>query len=281
LFFKPLTQTYHLTLLEIYKSIVQPPNAEAMKPLLFAFFSLLWLACNAQIDSLAAESKVDSTGYQQTSADEETQNAKRILNFGVHIDYGKILTIPFDFENKYEGGVVIEFLDNIEFVGEYGYWDKESKQAIANGTYNATGSYWRIGSGVSFPFNTPGNRIGLGFRYAESTFDDTGTYEISSVDGLTNPFESSFSRKDLSASWISGVLTSVSDLKIQKKNPESALNKMFKIGFQFRWRFLRSYDRVLEESDPIEVYTIPGYGRTLSDNTVAFNFFLRWYPLGF
>ena len=123
--------------------------------------------------------------------------------------------------------------------------------------------------------------MGIGFRYGGSSFEDEGTYDIVSVDGLTSPFQSGFSRQDLSASWISGVLTSMSRLQLRKKDPESRLNNLFKIGFQFRWRFLRSYDRSISDTDPIEVYTIPGYGRTISDNAIALNFFVRFYPLGY
>ncbi|MDW3192363.1 MAG: DUF6048 family protein [Cytophagales bacterium] len=220
----------------------------------------------AATDSVAAE---DSPG-------------KKTFNLGFHIDYGKVLTLPFDFENKIEGGVVLEIVENIELVGEYGFWDKSSNQAIENGTYNSTGSYYRAGMGFSFPFNTPGNRIGIGFRYASSQFDDEGTYTIDPTDNLSTEFTDSFQRQNLSATWISGVLTSVGQLKLRKSVPESPLNRMFRIGLQLRWRFLLDRDRFGDPSNPevIEVYTIPGYGRTLADSNLAMNFFIRFYPFG-
>ena len=258
-----------------------------MRAVLFVISSLfVSLGFAQQIDTLSTTVEEDTLVLTQdlpiTSEEDISLKPKKApANFALHLDYGKVLTLPFDFENKYEGGLVLEVLENIELVGEYGYWDKKSEQAIANGTYNSTGTYWRLGAGAVLPFNTPGNSLGLGFRYGESSFEDEGSFDVVSVDGLTSPFESSFSRQDLSASWISGVLTSMSALQLKRKEPESPLNRLFKIGFQFRWRFLRSYDRNVSDTDPIEVYTIPGYGRTISDNAVALNFFIRFYPLGY
>ncbi len=249
----------------------------------FVFFSLLVLSGWCQ-DSLANAAS-DSTAFAQASTAvgiaDSSKVPKRPFNLALHIDYGKILTLPFDFENKYEGGVALEIFENIAVVGEFGFWDKDADQAIENGSYNSTGTYWRLGAGFNLPFNTPGSQIGFGFRYAESTFDDEGSFQIESADDLTDPFTGSFTRQDLSASWLSGVLTSTGPLKLKKKVAESPLNRLFKIGVQLRWRFLRSYDRTLSDTDPIEVYTIPGYGRTLSDNTLAINFFVRFYPLGY
>ena len=257
-----------------------------MRQALFVISSLIVsLTFAQQLDSLDSIEVIDTLVAEENTdiitEDIVPKERKTALNFGIHVDYGKVLTLPFDFENKYEGGLVLEVLENIELVGEYGYWDKKSEQAIANGTYNSKGNYWRLGAGAVLPFNSPGNSLGIGFRYGGSSFEDEGTYDIVSVDGLTSPFQSGFSRQDLSASWISGVLTSMSRLQLRKKDPESRLNNLFKIGFQFRWRFLRSYDRSISDTDPIEVYTIPGYGRTISDNAIALNFFVRFYPLGY
>lgn len=226
--------------------------------------------------------ETDSLTVVTDSVSVEETSGKRPLNFAFHLDYGKVLTLPFDFENKVEGGVVLEILEHIELVGEYGYWDKTSKQAIENGTYNSTGNYFRAGLGFTFPFNTPGNRIGIGFRYGSSQFDDEGSYTIDPTDNLSSEFSDSFARQNLSATWISGVLTSVGQLKLKKSVPESPLNRMFRIGLQLRWRFLLERDRFGDPSNPevIEVYTIPGYGRTLADTNMALNFFIRFYPFG-
>lgn len=238
---------------------------------IFSFWALLTLA--QESDSLAVVT--DSVAVEEIPT-------KKPVNLGFHVDYGKLVTLPFDFEYKAEGGVVLEILENIELVGEYGFWDKTSEQAIENGTYNATGSYYRAGLGFTFPFNTPGNRIGIGFRYANSQFDDKGTYTIDPTDNLSSEFTDSFERQNLSATWISGVLTSVGQLKLKKSVPESPLNRMFRIGLQLRWRFLLENDRFGDPSNPevIEVYTIPGYGRTLADTNMALNFFIRFYPFG-
>lgn len=242
------------------------------------FFIVSFSCC--VIFSWAQES--DSLLVVSDSAAIEETPKKTALNLAFHIDYGKAMTLPFNFENKVEGGVVLELFENIELVGEYGFWDKTSKQAIENGTYNSTGSYYRAGLGFTFPFNTPGNRIGIGFRYANSQFDDSGSYTIDPTDNLSSEFSDSFDRQNLSATWISGVLTSVGQLKLKKSDPESPLNRMFRIGLQLRWRFLLERDRFGDPSNPevIEVYTIPGYGRTLADSNMALNFFIRFYPFG-
>ncbi len=246
-----------------------------MRRLLFIVsFSLYAVVVQAQdSDSLSVAS--DSISLVETPG-------KKALNLAFHVDYGKVLTLPFDFENKVEGGVVLELFENIELVGEYGFWDKNSNQAIENGTYNSTGVYYRAGLGFTFPFNTPGNRIGVGFRYANSQFDDEGTYTIDATDNLSSAFTDSFTRQNLSATWISGVITSVGQLKLRKSVPESPLNRMFRIGLQLRWRFLIEQDRFGDPSNPevIEVYTIPGYGRTLADSNMALNLFIRFYPFG-
>ncbi len=230
----------------------------------------------------------DSTSQEATdsqaiaiAADSLVSETKKAIAPAFHIDYGKLGTLPFDFENKVEGGLILTLFSKIEVVGEYGYWNKDSKQAIENGTYNSTGSYWRLGAGFSLPFNTPTSQIGLGFRYGQSAFDDRGSYDITSGTNLTESFSASFSRQNLSATWLSAVLTSMANFSIAKRKPEASINHLFRLGVQIRWRFLRSYDKVQAETDPIEVYTIPGYGRTLSNNTVALNLFLRWYPFGY
>lgn len=210
----------------------------------------------------------------------ETATPKQPINLALHLDYGKVLTLPFSFESKVEAGAVLEVLERIELVGELGYWDKDSKQAIENGTYNSTGTYYRVGAGFLVPFNKPGSSIGLGFRYGISNFEDRGTLEIGQNDVLTDPFTDAFERQELSARWVSGVLTSMAEVKLRKSVPESRLNRLLKIGLQLRLRFLVEYDRTNDPSDPIEVYTIPGYGRTLSDTSMAANFFVRIYPFG-
>lgn len=254
-----------------------------MKLLWSVIFSLCVFSSWGQQDSLSlVADSLQRNEVLSTASDieEDEPNSSKPLNFAIHVDYGKLLTVPFDFETKLEGGIVLELFSQIELVGEYGYWDKDSDQAIENGTYNSTGNYWRLGAGFSLPFNTPGNKIGIGFRYAESTFDDQGGFDIVATDGLTEPFNQTFSRNELNATWLSGVLTSSSTLKLRKKAPESKLNRLFQVGLQLRWRFLRSHDRTLSENDPIEVYTIPGFGRTLQNQALALNFFIRCYPFG-
>ena len=251
------------------------PIIHMARLLFIVTFSCCVIASWAQeADSMTVESP--------ESATVEERPKKQAINLALHLDYGKALTLPFKFENKIEGGVVLELFENLELIGEYGFWDKTSKQAIKNGTYHSTGSYYRAGLGFTVPFNTPGNRIGIGFRYAHSQFEDSGSFTIDPTDNLSSEFSDSFERQDLTATWIAGVLTSVGQLKLKKSDAESPLNRMFRIGLQLRWRFLLERDRFGDPANPevIEVYTIPGYGRTLADTNLALNFFIRFYPFG-
>ncbi|MEM9326215.1 MAG: DUF6048 family protein [Bacteroidota bacterium] len=265
--------------------------------LLVVFFSVLTASYGlAQVDSLsvpamdslsAVPAQSDSVLLAMDSTAATTVEAaalvipKRPFNIGIHVDYGKILTLPFPFEYKVEGGLTLEFLERIELVGELGYWEKDARRAIDNGTYTSTGMYLRAGAGFIVPFNQPGSQIGLGFRYGISNFSDEGRYEISETGGLIEPFASSFSRDNLSATWMSGVLTSMSSLKIRKALPDARINRVFKIGLMLRYRFLIGWDRRLSPDDPIDVFTIPGFGRTLSQRNLALNAFIRIYPFGY
>ncbi len=263
-----------------------------------------WLLCQwgfAQVDSLATDVGVadsphaiavpgDSTvnidslvqaAKQEVAEEEAIPEPRRPFNAAIHVDYGKLLTLPFPFEYKVEGGIVLEVLERIELVGEIGYWEKNARKAIDNGTYTSTGTYMRAGAGFILPFNQPGSQIGFGFRYAVSNFSDEGQYEISETEGLIEPFASSFSRDNLSATWMSGVLTSTSSLKLRKALPDSPWNRIAKIGLIVRYRFLIEHDERLSADDPIDVFTIPGYGQTNSGSNLAFNLFVRIYPFGY
>ena len=57
---------------------------------------------------------VELSESDTVQVEEELVIPKRPVNVAFHLDYGKVLTLPFPFEYKVEGGIVLEFLERIE-----------------------------------------------------------------------------------------------------------------------------------------------------------------------
>ncbi|MEM7548639.1 MAG: DUF6048 family protein [Bacteroidota bacterium] len=176
----------------------------------------------------------------------------------ISIDVSKLAFLATDFEDKYEASAGIFLFNRLGLTYEYGYGNLEPRQAIPNGTYQSEGTYYRVGMDVYFNID-PKNRIFLGGRFAESSFDDNGTFEITGQ--LEDDFNGSFSRSGLEANWIEFIIGS-----------EQEIYRNLFLGFKFRLRVLGSTDNF----EPIEVYTIPGYGRTFDDTVPAMNFHLKY-----
>ena len=176
-----------------------------------------------------------------------------------YIDYGKLLTIPSSIETKYEGGLELTFLGKFPLIIEVGQATLTPDGGYANGTYESEGLYYRIGAGYVSQFN-PKNKIGISFRYAQSTFNEDGRIFIESPSGAQGTFIQNIRRSDLTATWYEAVLYS-----------DRKLSDLFSIGLNLRFRVLASYD----EQAPIDVYAIPGYGRTFDSTIPAANLFLK------
>ena len=132
-------------------------------------------------------------------------------------------------------------------------------QAFSNGTYESSGIYYRIGTGFYSQF-TPDNKLGLTFRYGSSTFDESARITIESSSGTQGTIIESFARENLSATWFEAVI--YSDRKI---------NNLLTVGINIRLRILNSYD----QQSPVDVYAIPGYGRSFDKSIPAANLFLK------
>ncbi|MEQ8627786.1 DUF6048 family protein [Ekhidna sp.] len=209
--------------------------------LLFIFSLLLSAYCFAQTD------EADSIVYRRT------------LTPSIYLDYGKLLTIPTNFETKYEGGIELLFIEKFPLIIEAGQATLTPEGAYSNGTYESEGFYYRIGAGYVSQF-IPKNKIGISFRYASSTFNENGRIFIESPSGAQDDFVQSIKREDLTATWYELVVYS-----------DRQINDLFSIGLNLRLRVLSSYD----EQAPIDVYAIPGYGRSFEDSVPAANFFLK------
>lgn len=209
--------------------------------LLFIFSLVLSVSCFAQTE------EADSVVY------------RRMLTPSIFLDYGKLLTIPTNFETKYEGGIELLFLEKFPLIIEAGQASLRPEGAYSNGTYKSEGFYYRVGAGYVSQF-LPKNKIGISFRYASSTFTENGRIFIESPSGAQNDFVQSIEREDLNAAWYELVVYS-----------DRQLSDIFSIGLNLRLRILSSYDK----QSPIDVYAIPGYGRSFDKTIPAANFFLK------
>ena len=213
----------------------------AIRPLLL-IFSLL------QLQTLLGQTQKQDSLVQ-----------KRLVTPSIYVDYGKLLTIQTSIETKYEGAIELLLRESIQIIGEIGRATLNPEGAFRNGTYESDGLYYRIGVGyLAQP--TPKNKIGLSLRFAHSTYDESGTYVLQSPTEVQGDFVQSINRQDLTAQWGELVL-----------NTDRKINQLLSIGMHLRFRVLVSYD----EQEVIDVYAIPGYGRSFDRTIPAANFFLK------
>lgn len=215
----------------------------AKQALLFIFSLIVTISCFSQEQEVEADTVV----------------YKRIITPSLYLDYGKLLTIPTSIETKYEGGLELLFLEKFPLILEVGQATLTPEGAYSNGTYESTGYYYRIGTGFYSQFFTK-SKIGLTVRYASSTFSEDGRIFIESPSGVQDTFIQNIVREDLKATWYEVVLYT-----------DQKLTDLFTIGLNIRLRILADYD----EQSPVDVYSIPGYGRSFDKTIPAANFFLK------
>ncbi len=175
----------------------------------------------------------------------------------IYFDYGKSIVSLEQNTLKLEGSAEVILSGKWQFVGEMGYWNLKPGSAIENGSYHVRGNYMRYGFGF-LPWVSNESRFGVGVRFANSTYTDKVSYTITS--DIQSDAQESFKRIDQSANWYE--LVAYSDKK---------MNKWLTAGFNFRLRFGLTY----EEQSPIDVVTIPGYGRAQDKIVPAMNLFVK------
>jgi len=187
---------------------------------------------------------------------------KFISRLEFSIDYFKLISLAMPTELKYEGsfGLVTKF--NIGIILEAGYGEKTPEDYIRNGEYKVYGNYARLGLNYHFPY-LPGVFFIIGANYATSRYQDEATFSIES--SLWDDFNGSFERNNLEAQWTEITLGS-----------ESKWKSNFYFGFTFRLRVMISQDNF----SLVEVYSIPGYGRTFMKSVPAINLYFK-YMLNF
>ena len=133
-----------------------------------------------------------------------------------------------------------------------------TEEAYKNAEYSSKGFYGRIGINYLYRY-APGVHLYIGAKYGKSFYEDEGTYELGSE--FWKNYKYSFQRTDLQADWFEVIIGS-----------EKQWKGIIYLGFVTRLRALRSYDTF----NPIEVYSIPGYGRTMDKTIPAVNLYIKF-----
>lgn len=176
----------------------------------------------------------------------------------IYIDYGKLLMRATEFESKFEAGIAYTFAFKVQPNFQYGMGSVEPATAIENGTYKSEGAYWRVGLNYILPFDNT-NTFYVGVKYGQSKFEDSGSYLIESEYWPT--YIGGFERKNLEADWYELVFGS------EKKMSDHIL-----LGGMFGVRFI--HERSKEEF--IDIYAIPGYGRTSDKSAPYLNLYVKY-----
>jgi hypothetical protein len=208
-------------------------------------------------DTIIAEVDTLRTRFFQNN-----RSASFISGIELGIDYLKLGSLIFDFESKYEGNAGIIFKKQYRLSLEGGKSILKPARAFQNAEYVTEGVYGRLGLDFIIPFDTI-NSIFIGIKYGMAQFADEAIFEIENALGFKETI--TYSRDNLSANWYEVVFGS-----------ETAIRRNLFVGGILRLRILGNADRF----DPIDIYSIPGYGRAFDKTIPAFNLFLK-YKIGF
>lgn len=181
-----------------------------------------------------------------------------IRRLEISLDYLKLVSFALPSETKMEGGLAIITKPNIGISFEFGYAAKMPEEHFKNAEYRVEGFYGRAGLSYHYPFD-PNTNFFLGAKYGMSNYQDEATYTIES--SLWTPYEDSFERTGLSGQWVEFIAGS-----------ESRFKGNFFFGFIFRFRALISHDNFT----PLEVFSVPGYGRTMDKTIPAVNLYIKY-----
>jgi|GEM_PF-618473 len=224
-------------------------------------------------DSVAYESLNEVAEMDTDVADSVIEESKRFISPSFTFDYGKAVGTMAGLENKFETTLTFLFLDQYYLIGEYGTATLSPANAFENGHYTSDGSYFRVGGGYLKNLNQK-SKLGFGVRYSKSSFSDKGDILVKSASGIQDDYSKSFDRKNLTARWVELVITSESKLRLNKDKPESKLNELFSVGLFIRFKVMSTYDHF----SPLDVYSVPGFGRTVSNVVPAANLYIRFHP---
>lgn len=233
---------------------MKPTYIYTFKSPLLAFF--IWL------------STVSVAFCQEAALDNSVQDsismAYKENPFGIQvgIDLLKLGSFALDTETKYEGQLGLSF-KQLTLIIEAGYAYYASALAYKNSSdYEVEGQYYRIGIDYSFNIGLK-NQLLLGLRYGLSDdFGHSGTFEVRSElwENYTTAVPSA-QKTGASATWGEAILGSQSNI---------AKNLYF--GWYFRLR--KMFERT--NYAPIDIYNVPGYGKSIDQSVPALNLFLKY-----
>ncbi|MEO1049496.1 MAG: DUF6048 family protein [Bacteroidota bacterium] len=202
-----------------------------------------------------------NSGFLQAQTDVDTIMV-RTSGLAVLLDIGKANSFIADYENKFEAGLHYMMKNGLAVVVEGGSGTLTPNNAFENANYESSGFYGRIGLDYHMHIDATSKFI-FGLRYGQSSFDDNFNFIVGSE--FWQGFEDSDMRTELDASWFEiGISTETQILR------ESTTQ--FYLGWHLRWRYLIEYT----EFEPVDVYSIPGYGRTVDNSVPAVNLYLKY-----
>ncbi len=251
-----------------------------MKRLLTYIFSLMvaWILCpgliHAQLDgqdrlqhqdSVKTMTGPDTLDRQSTKPDSldqvsgsDTISYPFFNRLEFKIDYLKLVSFALDTENKAEAGLGLILGRGFGINTEMGYGEKTPENHFENADYKVSGYYGRVGFSYHLEYN-PGTNFFIGAKFGLSHYQDEATYTIESP--LWDNFTGTIERSGLQGKWVEIAGGS-----------ESRYKGNFFLGFTFRFRALIDHDNF----SPLEVFAIPGYGRTMDKTLPALNLHIKY-----
>lgn len=228
----------------------------------FSFIAFTWLmpVSNAYGQEEMAQEEM---AQEENELQDSIAQAYRENPFAIQIglDVLKLGSFALDRETKYEGQIGFGF-KQVTLVLEAGHAYYASALAYKNSEdYSVEGDYYRVG--LDYAFNiTAKSQLILGVRYGTSNFGHQGTFEVYSAlwDNYLTTVPSS-QKSGATANWGEVILGSQSNI---------AKNLYF--GWYFRLR------KILERTtyEPIDIYYVPGYGKSIDGSVPAVNLFLKY-----
>ncbi len=201
----------------------------------------------------------DSAKQELVVADSTDTTKTPFINaLELYLDYGKLITLPFNFEKKGLIGTGLYFGNKIGVFVEGGYGKLIPKEVYHDANYSIQGFYGTAGFNYLYEYN-PGTRLSLGAKFAKSQFSDQGNFTIQNP--LWSDYNGKFQRKNLSAEWAELVF-----------NSESSWKGNLFLGFMVRFRIMIRYPYF----NDIPVYAVPGYGRATDKTTPALNLYVKY-----
>lgn len=202
---------------------------------------------------------------------QETDSVRaQLISTAIRLDYGKLLTLASNFESKVEGGVELLVQGKIPVIIEAGKAILSPSEALGNGFYESEGMFYRAGLGY-YRQRTPKEGIGVYLLYGSSQFDEKGSFTLESPSGSQPPLDGELKREGISANWWEIAFYTDRKLTLNTKQPENKLNQLFSLGIEISYRRLIDYDSF----SPIDVYSIPGYGRAFDKSIPAVNLLFK------